>query len=547
MKNKEILIILFSVLAFGACSSPKPTAEPKVSPFARKPIKEVTEARLKTDGLLIDALALQESGRFDEALSAFAAITASDPTEAVAWYEQGQLLARKGWIDSARRCCERAVAANGANTWYLLALARMQGASGLNSDMAATWERIVAQNPDVLDYYYQLSNAYLAANNLESAVEVLNRVERRVGVTEAVSLQKQRLWDAAGKHDRATREVEALADAMPQEKRYQSLLAQMYMQEKKYAKAKRFYDRILAADPQDEYIHVQLAEYYKAVGKPTEADSEMVRAFANPRLAPRTKLQLLSSFYNEDEFYNTHRDVCFRLLEQTVKESDDPREYAVLYGDVLMRQERYDEAALQLRSALQRDSSQYALWEALLICLASAPGQDEAMVDYARRASRLFPMHTLPLYLQGLYAVRNEHYADALPPLERANKWGFSRGYLEAETVELMAEAYYRTGQYDRAWAAFERYIKLRPDDWNMLNNYAYYLSEQKERLDEALAMSRRTIDAEPDNANSLDTYAWILHLLGRDGEALPYMRKAVTLDPDSETLRNHLKTIEQQ
>ena len=59
--------------------------------------------------------------------------------------------------------------------------------------------------------------------------------------------------------------------------------------------------------------------------------------------------------------------------------------------------------------------------------------------------------------------------------------------------------------------------------------------------------MSRRTIEAEPDNANSLDTYAWILHLMGRDREALPYMEKAVRLDPKSDTLKEHYRTIKAQ
>ena len=59
--------------------------------------------------------------------------------------------------------------------------------------------------------------------------------------------------------------------------------------------------------------------------------------------------------------------------------------------------------------------------------------------------------------------------------------------------------------------------------------------------------MSRRTIEAEPDNANSLDTYAWILHLLGRDAEARPYLERAVKLDPQSETLRRHLDQVKGQ
>ena len=76
------------------------------------------------------------------------------------------------------------------------------------------------------------------------------------------------------------------------------------------------------------------------------------------------------------------------------------------------------------------------------------------------------------------------------------------------------------------------------------MNNYAYYLSEQGLELEKAEAMSRKTIEADPDNANSLDTYAWILHLLGRDREALPYMEKAIRLSPKSETLQQHLEVI---
>ena len=123
-------------------------------------------------------------------------------------------------------------------------------------------------------------------------------------------------------------------------------------------------------------------------------------------------------------------------------------------------------------------------------------------------------------------------------------KWGFAKGYLETECMALEAECHYRAGHYDKAWASFDKILARNPDDWVTLNNYAYYLSEQGIELERAERMSRRTIEAEPDNANSLDTYAWILHLMGRDQEALPYMLKAVKLDPKSETLQEHLKAI---
>ena len=61
-----------------------------------------------------------------------------------------------------------------------------------------------------------------------------------------------------------------------------------------------------------------------------------------------------------------------------------------------------------------------------------------------------------------------------------------------------------------------------------MLNNYAYYLSEEGKRLKKALAMSKKTVEAEPDNATYLDTYGWILHLLGKDKDAKPVFKHAM-------------------
>lgn len=540
------MMVLLAALLAGGCAqrAAVPASGAATSRWQRPPIREVEADQLKQDGRLIDALTLQETGHREEALAAYASLTHDEPTAAAAWYGQAVLLMERGWTDSALHCARRAVDLRGDNEWYLLALAHAAGQAGQTRELTATWERLAALKPERLDYCYELSTAYLAAGDVAGAIEALNRVERRVGVTEPVSLRKQQIWDAAGQHDKALREVEALADALPHEKRYQAMLAQRQMQQKNYRKAKQYYDRILAADPNDEYIHLQLAEYYKALGRPAEADSEMVRALANPRLDTRTKLQLLTSFYTEEEFYGSRREVCLRLVEQVAAGSDSPEATAVFYGDALMRQGKYAEAAEQLEIAVRHDSSRFEVWEALLISLTEVPAREAALADYAQRAERLFPMHTLPHHLTGLVALRQKRYGDAVEALEKAVKWGFSKGYLEAETYGLLAEAHYRVGHYDQAWLAFDHYLTLRPDDWSMLNNYAYYLAEQGTQLEKAERMSRRTVEAEPENANSLDTYAWILHLLGRDSEALPYAQRAVRLDPQSETLRQHLEAI---
>lgn len=544
-KKGNILLWVLTLAVVSGCGGGKKAATAERGRYERPPIKEVTEEELAADGMLIDALSLQESGRTGEALEAYARTTEKHPGCAAAWYGMSQLLGASGRIDSAEACAKRAVALNGDNVWYRLALAQVQQHKGDAKGLAQNWEAIVKGHPEVLEYYYELSNAYIACDDLPKAVEVLNRVEKKIGVTEPISLQKQKLWNAAGKGDKAMKEVEALADAFPGEKRYQAILAEMHMKQKHYAKAKTYYDRIAAADPDDPYIHIQLAEYYKAMGKPAEADSEMVRAFDTPGLDGKSKLQILGSFYTNEEFFGSRSATAFRLMDKVMKDCEDSAEFAAFYGNVLFNQGRLPEAAHQFEIALKRDSSMYEVWELLLVSLASSP-QGEAKVErYARRAAQLFPVHTLPHFLLAQTALRKERYDEALKELQTAERWGFTKGYLEAETYALMGEAYYRMGEYDKAWKNYERSLELQPNDMSTLNNYAYYLSEQHLELEKAERMSRRTIEAEPDNANSLDTYAWILHLMGRDNEALPYMKKAVKLNPGSETLQKHLEEIE--
>ena len=544
MNNSRYTYILLSLsLLLAACTGSQPVPKPGL--YERAPIREVSEAQLAVDGMLIDAVALQESGRIDQALDAFAELTRKEPSCAAAWYEMSQLLLQRRWTDSALACATRATQLEPDNVWYLLALAQVQGQRSDKRALVGTWERLVALKPDVLEYYYELSNAYIATGDLSAAVEALNRVERKIGITEPVSLQKQRLWQAAGKDDKAAREIERLAESLPGDRRYNAMLAESYMQQRRYTKAKQCYDRILQTHPDDPYIHIQLAEYYKATSQPDKADEELLLAFRNRQLDTKSKLQLLTGFYTQEEFYGSRSATAFQLVDMAMADCQDRTELAAYYGNILMYRKRYADAARLFEMALGRDSSDYAVWERLLICLTELPDNNARTDACARRAAALFPTHTLPHFLMASTAMDQERYTDAVASLDNILRWGFSKGYLEAETHALMAEAAYRAGQYDKAWKAYDRYLTLKPDDLLMLNNYAYHLAEQGLQLEKALQMSRRTIEGEPDNANSLDTYAWILHRLGRNTEALPYAERAVKGDPSNATLRQHLLTIQ--
>ena len=81
------------------------------------------------------------------------------------------------------------------------------------------------------------------------------------------------------------------------------------------------------------------------------------------------------------------------------------------------------------------------------------------------------------------------------------------------------------------AYAAYDSCLQWKPDNISCLNNYAYYLSLNGTRLDEAEQMSYKTIKAEPRNSTYLDTYAWILFMQQRYAEARIYIDQALQND----------------
>ena len=540
-----VSILLIGTLLLQGCRSARETAA-EDSRYKRRPIVETTEEQLAKEAMMINATTKMLIGDRDSAGVLFSKLIEKDPTFAAAYYEKSAILHSQRRLDSAIVYAQKAVELAPEQLWYKLALAALYDEKHDGKNLVETWKSIVAQEPEKLDYRYELSNAYLLDNNFTSAINELNKVEKMVGVTEPVSLQKIKLWEAVGKYDMARKELEALAQAMPKDTKYSAMLAETFMKEKKYDKAKQYYDQILEADPESEYIHVSLAEYYKAVGEYDKAAQELAVAFGKPGIPTRSKMQILSTFYTEEEFYGSQSKNAFMLMEKAMEDCEDSVEYAPFYGDVLMHQGRYREAARQFELSLSRDSSRYEVWEALLVCL-HAPGdpQEDLLLEYSQRASALFPLHQLPYYMSGYVYYTRSDYDEALKYMQKCEKLGFRKGYLEAETYGLTAELYRMKRDYESCFRYYDKYLAIVPNDVVTLNNYAYYLADMGQDLEKAEKMSRRTLMAEPDNPTYLDTYGWVLHKLGRDEEALRYLQKAVRLDKEnSATLVEHLNAV---
>ncbi|HEX4593086.1 MAG TPA: tetratricopeptide repeat protein [Bryobacteraceae bacterium] len=104
-----------------------------------------------------------------------------------------------------------------------------------------------------------------------------------------------------------------------------------------------------------------------------------------------------------------------------------------------------------------------------------------------------------------------------------------------------LALLYNRAGRDEEARTAYEEVIKLQPDNVEALNNLAYLKADQGIDLDQALAYAQRAQQKRPNDPNVVDTLALIYIHKNLTDDSLRMLRDLVTKTPNNPTFHLHL------
>jgi eukaryotic-like serine/threonine-protein kinase len=111
---------------------------------------------------------------------------------------------------------------------------------------------------------------------------------------------------------------------------------------------------------------------------------------------------------------------------------------------------------------------------------------------------------------------------------------------MRAVTLDpLLAESYAQLGWasfvFDRDWTTaenqFRRALRLTPNDEALLQNYSLFLARMG-RFDEAIREVKRRQELDPLSLGAIVDVGSVLHMARRDGEAIPWFRRVLDMDP---------------
>jgi len=96
------------------------------------------------------------------------------------------------------------------------------------------------------------------------------------------------------------------------------------------------------------------------------------------------------------------------------------------------------------------------------------------------------------------------------------------------EFYSSLADSYHAIKEHKLSDEYYEKSLEIDSNNILILNNYAYYLSVRKIKLEIAKKMSYKCNELEKENGTYQDTYAWVLYELKEYDEAKEWMEKAL-------------------
>ena len=226
------------------------------------------------------------------------------------------------------------------------------------------------------------------------------------------------------------------------------------------------------------------------------------------------------------------REQAYALAKLLIEAHPNEVKPHAVYADILYTDNRFKEAKEQYLIVLEKDKTKSQVWSQVLFIQAEQ-NDFEGMLKTSEEALTYFSTDALFYYFNGVSNKWFKHYPEAVSALEMGIEFIIDNEMLLLEFYSSLADSYHATKQNKLSDEYYEKVLAIDSNNVLVLNNYAYYLSVRKMKLERAKEMSFKCNELEKDNGTYQDTYAWILYQLAEYDMAKQWMQKSLANGSD--------------
>ncbi len=488
----------------------------------------IDDTQRKFDYYFFQAINSKALGNYDEAIDYFLHCHNLDSTNANVLVELGTFYNVIQEKNKALEYFKKAVFYDKPNYYYNMMLAGLSKELGLKQEVVDIYSYLLELYPDKLELRFEMANAYADNGELEKAVDELNELEKNLGVSESLALNKYRLYSMMDNKEKAFEEIQQIIEKAPGDIRYIVLIGDLYMENNQINEALENYEKAKKIDPDFPALILSLVNYYEKTGDSDAAQEKLKKAISSSSIDVDVKIQLLARYLDVLQQNKLDLKQVNSLFEMLFEQHPNNRELNLLYGNVLYLQDDKNGAIKQFETYI-KDIPDSPIGYEQIIRIALPDENLEKIKEITTEALKHLPQEPQFYYYLGAVYFQQGNHAAALKVFkEGLENAAINNPILESDFFGQVGDLNYFLGNKEEAFESYENALKLHPQNIHVLNNYSYYLSLDRIDLDKAEKMSSLTIKMEPMNPTYLDTYGWVLYEQGSYIMAKIYIEKAI-------------------
>lgn len=559
-------IIFLTALALSSCVAKRkqPTNLGDVDGLNTTGIFSVSSEESKVQYAFIIAEGLFLNEEYQECKVQLQELIQKKPKTAAFHYKLSQCDAQLFDLKAAIVSAEKALSLETSNPVYYQYLSDLYHLDDQWEQAAKTYEKMVLTvkgqeqyNLRIADIYMDLGKAKYDQRNYHiqnpsnlsasairklddqihvahlKAIKALGDYEQFFGFNADVVQKKRSLYLIENKVELAKVEGQKLINSNPENPEYWLSQSSIIEQVESNQAGIKYLENALPGLKQTGLIRLRLAQLYRKIGDQKESDRQLSAAFESEEMPFDEKIKMLSGILGTNQ--KAMKQQGLRLaVGMTELYPNNPESYSVL-GDAYMVNEQPEQAREAYQKILLFDQGKPQVYDQLILL-------DSVLNDYSSQANHAQSAienldNPSKYYLSKVRAlVKLEQYQAA----KRALEDGRETNRDQKEFYQLLAKVNVQLSLYQEAYTAYDDLLEFNPNDYSIINEYAYLIAETKGDLDMAKAQMEKLTRIFPQNPDYLHTYAWVLYQANeRLSSASEMIQKSVSIKP-SKTAYEH-------
>jgi tetratricopeptide (TPR) repeat protein len=475
------------------------------------------------------------------AIEQYTRIAEAEPKDVDAWLMLGRLQKVNQDSIESQKAFNKALEIDPENQEALSGLALVYSDLGDHTRAAEVLKKVAERNPD-LRTLVSLAASYEQLRDFASASDAYRKaVELSPGNDELKRALGQSLI-YAGKLDEAASVYQQLIEADANDVESHLRLAQIYRDQRDFAKAREAVNKAKAAEPNNLEIMLTEALLLKEEGRETEAianlktilDATSKRNYTQSERVNRGRLmeQLGEMHLAIDQYPEAV------AIYRQVAELDPNGRTSALMIEALRLNREFNQALQEADAAVKKYPQERYLLVARSSVLSDMGRADEAVAEVKKLFDGKNDRGIWVSLAQTHSKSRN--FGEMAKDLDEAEK--LSKTDDEKETVFLLrGEMFEKMKRIPDAEAEFRKALAISPNSPGALNYIGYMLADRNIRLSEAVQLISKALEQDPYNGAYLDSLGWAYYRMARYEEAESTLVRAAERTKRDPTVHDHL------